>query len=186
MGDMEVESMPANPLPADSKLRTWKPTMMAATTNSGNAADVIDWMREEIEAAGFIHIHEHVYKLPTGDWPQHPIWKEAGRLSMGQFRVRAFASPVATLLTGERGGFDGWATWGLATHGAPSPWSAAEIAVWCAQLRQELDKGYHIYHTHRRVWAQKPFESPPAKGSEPVLENVEAPTAVPVEAPAKY
>lgn len=29
---------------------------------------------------------------------------------------------------------------------------------WLARVQSDLDKGYHVYHHGRRVWAQKPFE----------------------------
>lgn len=83
--------MAPKPLPENSMLHTWKPTILAATENGGNAADLMDWMREEIEIAGFVNVHEQSFKLPMGDWPQHPIWKEAGRLGMIHFKV---SSPI--------------------------------------------------------------------------------------------
>lgn len=85
--DTDMCSMEPKPLPADAKLRGFKPIIAAATKNAGNAADLVDFMKEEIEAAGFINLHEHNFKLPLGSWPQHPIYKEAGRLSMAHIRV---------------------------------------------------------------------------------------------------
>lgn len=84
--------MASKPVPENSILHTWKPTILAANQNAGNAADVIDWMRQEIEDAGFVSIQEYNFKLPTGDWPQHPIWKEAGRLGMIHFKVSSSIS----------------------------------------------------------------------------------------------
>lgn len=85
---MGVCSLASKSLPETSILHTWKPTILSATENGGNAADVIDWMREEIEDAGFVNLHDLDFNIPTGDWPQHPVWKEAGRLGMIHFKVR--------------------------------------------------------------------------------------------------
>lgn len=42
--------------------------------------DAIDQCEERIAAAGFINIHEKLYKVPLGDWAKHPLLKEAGRI----------------------------------------------------------------------------------------------------------
>lgn len=34
--------------------------------------------------------------------------------------------------------------------GAPEPWTAEEVEVYCAKIRKELDQKYHIYQLHRR------------------------------------
>lgn len=85
--DMEIHSMEPKVLPKDAVLHTWRPTMYAMAENAGQAADCIDWMKTEIEDAGFINVHELDFKLPTGDWPSHPAWKEAGRLSAVLYKV---------------------------------------------------------------------------------------------------
>lgn len=38
------------------------------------------------------------------------------------------------------------------------PWTKEEVEEWLARVQVDLEKGYHIYHYARRVWAQKPFE----------------------------
>lgn len=68
-------------------------------------------------------------------------------------------------------------TWGLSKFGAPSPWSPAEIEVWVAKLRNEIDQGYHVYNMNKRVWAQKPYDAASkAEGEQPMEEN-DAPAA---------
>lgn len=97
--DMEVRSLPAKSLPEDATLRTYKSTLLAATENAGHASDNTDWMRQEIEDAGFVNVHELDFKMPVGDWPSHPVWKEAGKLSAILYKVRAFVSPPSFLIT---------------------------------------------------------------------------------------
>lgn len=69
------------PAPEDSLLANFGPTLHKCAEKTGNATDITDWMREEIEAAGFTNVHERQLKMPVGDWPAHPIYKEAGRLA---------------------------------------------------------------------------------------------------------
>ena len=71
--DINLLSVPAQPIPDDSVLKTWKPTMTACTENAGYAANCATWMKQEIEAAGFSNVHELDFKLPTGDRPSHPV-----------------------------------------------------------------------------------------------------------------
>ena len=95
--DIVVRSMDPKPLPKNAVLHTWKPTMYATTENAGYASDCIDWMKQEIEDAGFINVHEIDFKLPTGDWSSHPVWKEAGRLSAVLYKVSGFRPESAVL-----------------------------------------------------------------------------------------
>lgn len=41
-------------------------------------------MRERIEEAGFINIHQQDYKMPIGSWPKIQVYKDAGRLCKQQ------------------------------------------------------------------------------------------------------
>lgn len=41
----------------------------------------------------------------------------------------------------------------------PKPSTVEEVQVWLAKARNEVNKGYPIYHKYTRVWAQKPFEA---------------------------
>lgn len=97
--DMEVRSLPAKSLPEDAMLRAYKSTLLAATENAGHASDNTDWMRQEIEDAGFVNVHELDFKMPVGEWPSHPVWKEAGKLSATLYKVRAFVSTPSSLIT---------------------------------------------------------------------------------------
>lgn len=60
--------------------------MEPVVAQTGNCMHVTDLMREGIEKAGFINIHERVFKFLIGDWPKHPIYKEAGRLHMKSYK----------------------------------------------------------------------------------------------------
>ena len=48
----------------------------------------------------------------------------------------------------------------ILTHfGTPRPWSAEEVQVYLAKIRKDVDAGYHLYQTHKRIWAMKPFDA---------------------------
>lgn len=140
-------------LPADSLLSKWRTEMGAIAEETGNTIAVTDRMRQGIEDARFTNICERWFKFPIGDWPKHPVYKEAGTMNRMMFRQ----------------GLEGWIVWTLTNAG----WSAAEVQVYCAKMKQELDSNYHIYQWNRRIWAQKPYDDEPMAEQQPVVENVE-------------
>lgn len=118
-------------LPEDSLLRTWGPNTLRAAEKSGRPIDTMDTMRASIEKAGFVDVHEKLYKLPIGPWPKEPILKEAGRLDYQQFRA----------------GIEGWGMWLLTKHGAPEPWTREEVLAYVTKLQAEIkNPHYHSYH----------------------------------------
>ena len=81
---------------------------------TGYNAKVLETMRAGIENAGFINVHERDFKMPIGDWPKHPLYKEAGRLC----------------LQGTKDGQEGWLMYALTRWGLPQPWSPEEVTVY--------------------------------------------------------
>ncbi|KAJ5730705.1 uncharacterized protein N7483_005213 [Penicillium malachiteum] len=131
-------------LPEDSILTQWGKNIVAAASNAGKPVDTLDTMRTEIEKAGFVDIHEKVYKWPIGPWPRDSVLKEAGRLSYHMWRT----------------GMEGWAMYLLTKYGVPEPWSKEEVQVYVAKARRDIQNPtYHIYHKSRRIWARKPTEA---------------------------
>lgn len=118
-------------LPEDSILASWGPNIIGAAALSGRPVDTIDTMRKEIEKAGFIDLHEKVYRWPIGPWPKDPVLKEAGRLNWHMWKT----------------GMDGYATYLLTKFGLPEPWSIEEVQVFVAKARAEINNPkHHIYH----------------------------------------
>ena len=117
-------------LPKDNILHTWGPNIIGAASNSGRPADTLDTMREQIEKAGFVDIHEKVYKWPIGPWPRDPVLKETGRLNHHMWMT----------------GMDGWAMYLLTKFGLPQPWSKEEVQVYVAKARAEVQNPrHHLY-----------------------------------------
>lgn len=50
-----------------------------AAVASENPQTMFKEMRGMIEKAGFVNVQEKVIKIPFGDWPKHPVYKDAGR-----------------------------------------------------------------------------------------------------------
>ncbi|KFY28414.1 hypothetical protein V493_02946 [Pseudogymnoascus sp. VKM F-4281 (FW-2241)] len=132
-------------LKPDSLLAGWGQTFLDCGAHAGRALDTQTTMRDSIAAAGFTEIHEKLYKCPIGEWPKHPVYKDAGRVNAVHWKS----------------GLEGWAMWLLTKHGRPQPWSADEVRVYVAKVRRELieGSGLHIYHFTRRVWARKPLNA---------------------------
>ncbi|KXG52938.1 uncharacterized protein PGRI_081930 [Penicillium griseofulvum] len=135
-------------LPPDSALSSWGPLMQTCGDRAGRSCDIVLTMSESIKNAGFVDVHEKVYKWPIGPWPRDQKFKEAGMVNCQHWMS----------------GMEGWCMWLLTKFGDPQPWTKEEVHVYCAKLRSELKNPYiHAYHKARRVWARKPMpgELPP-------------------------
>ncbi|OQE00705.1 hypothetical protein PENVUL_c047G01343 [Penicillium vulpinum] len=129
-------------LPANSILREWGPNMNACGARAGRPLETIDTMRGAMEKAGFVDLHEQVYRWPIGPWARDKKYKEAGVVNFQHWLS----------------GMEGWCMWLLTHFGSPSPWSKDEVTVYLAKVRSEIkNPRYHLYQRARRVWARKPF-----------------------------
>lgn len=129
-------------LPPDSKMATWGPLMQICGTRAGRLCDIILTMSTSIQKAGFVDVHEKVYKWPIGPWPKDHKFKEAGTVNIQHWMS----------------GMEGWCMWLLTKFGHPAPWAKEEVHVYCANLRNEMkNPRFHVYHKARRVWARKPM-----------------------------
>ena len=118
-------------LPKDSYLARWRDNFLACAERSGRRLDTQTIMKEAIDEAGSINIQEKSYKCPIRGWPKDVVLKEAGKIN------KAYWSS----------GLEDWAMWLPTKHSKPEPWSANEVRVYVAKVRQELqDPKLHIYH----------------------------------------
>ncbi|KAF2766154.1 S-adenosyl-L-methionine-dependent methyltransferase [Teratosphaeria nubilosa] len=131
-------------LAEDSLLAGWGQTFLDCADRAGRSLNTQEEMKSRIEQAGFVNIQDHLFKCPIGNWPKNKVLKEAGRINFHHWTS----------------GLDGWSMFLLTKFGAPKPWTADEVRVYVAKVRQELqDRKLHIYHLTRRVWAQKPYDA---------------------------
>ncbi|KAJ5912936.1 hypothetical protein N7504_001819 [Penicillium tannophilum] len=146
-------------LPEDSILASWGDNLIAASNKSGRPMGTLDTMREQIEKAGFIDVHEKVYKWPIGGWAKDPVLKEAGRLNSTMWKS----------------GMEGWAMYLLTRYGTPKPWSKQEVQVLVAKARAEVkNPAHHIYILARRIWARRPTSEELAKESKVTSESTQS------------
>lgn len=118
-------------LPKDSLLAGWGDNFLGCSDRSGRPLSTQTTMAGRMASVGFINLQDDLFKCPLGSWPKDKRLKEAGRVNFAHWSA----------------GLDGWAMWLLTKHGAPKPWSADEVRVYVAKVRQELkQKGLHIYH----------------------------------------
>lgn len=118
-------------LPKDNVLNVWGPRIYKASEKGGRPVDVLPLMRRGVEKAGFVDVHDKVYKFPIGPWAKDPVLKEAGRLNHHMWKI----------------GLDGFAMHLLTNFGDPKPWTPDEVQVYVAKARAELcNPRFHIYH----------------------------------------
>ncbi len=73
-------------LPPDSHLAEWSGVFDRIAERSGKSIRTWEEMRPRIEAAGFINVHDKMYKAPYGTWPRNQIFKDAGRCNIMGFK----------------------------------------------------------------------------------------------------
>lgn len=116
-------------LPPDSLLTSMGDKLEAFGVRTGNTGRTVDLMRDGIEKAGYTNIHQHPYKAPVGAWAKGVRYKEAGAMNLEHYKE----------------GLEGWIMWAFTKYGEPEPWSAEQVQVYVKELKEDLDKGYHIY-----------------------------------------
>lgn len=118
-------------IPEDHILHRWGPVFWRCAEKSGRPLDTEQTMRASVEKAGFVNVHEKLYKCPIGGWPKEKIYKDAGNVNRAHWNA----------------GLEGWSMWLLTKFGEPTPWNADEVQVWVAQNRAGLnDPKIHSYH----------------------------------------
>lgn len=132
----------------------------AAANESGKRMDLIKTMRESIEKAGFVDVHEKSVKWPIGPWAKDKTKKELGSINLYHWL----------------NGMEGYIMYLMTKFGDPEPWTQEEVRVYTAQMRKDLlNPRYHPYQFSKRVWARKPFpeELKQAEEEEPVVKTEE-------------
>lgn len=117
-------------LKPDKVLADWGNNFIGCGERAGRPLTTQETMRGAIEKAGFIDVHECLYKVPMGPWPKDRVLKEVGLLNYHHWKS----------------GLEGYAMWLLTKFGAPSPWTKEEVEVYLARVRAELkDTKIHGY-----------------------------------------
>ena len=68
------------PLPLDPYFAKWGFIVPQCLSEVRKRLDTVDTFKSEIEAAGFVDIHEEVYKLPIGEWAEKLHCEASGKI----------------------------------------------------------------------------------------------------------
>lgn len=118
----------------------WTQTQDKAAMNMGRPLRIANKLKRWYEQAGFVDVHEEVFKLPINSWPKDPQWKMLGRFN-------------------ETNLLDGLQAFSLQPFQKGLNWSKDEIEVYLVHIRKALsDRNVHAYHKIFIVWGRKPFD----------------------------
>ncbi|KAL2356158.1 S-adenosyl-L-methionine-dependent methyltransferase, partial [Cryomyces antarcticus] len=116
----------------------WTRTQDEAAMAIGRPLRIANKLRKWYEDAGFVDVHEVVYKLPVNGWPKDCKLKMLGRFS------------EESLLDGIQAFSLAWLHRGLG-------WSKEQIEVYLVDVRKAIsDRSVHAYHKIFVVWGRKP------------------------------
>lgn len=118
-------------VPPDNILFGFGDLITSAANKMGRPINIYQTFRRSIEKAGFVDIHEKVYKWPIGPWPRDKLLKEVGAVNFHHWSS----------------GLEGYIMFVLTKFGEPKPWSKDEVLVYAARIRSELtNPRHHVYH----------------------------------------
>jgi hypothetical protein len=111
----------------DSIFDKWGKTSLMLGEKFGKSLRTVDEAKAGLEAAGFINVVEHRWKLPIGGWAVDKRFKELGLYNRINWEQ----------------GIEGWSLYLLTTL---EGWSMEEVQVYLALMRQALrDRRIHAY-----------------------------------------
>ncbi|KAF2752173.1 S-adenosyl-L-methionine-dependent methyltransferase [Sporormia fimetaria CBS 119925] len=124
----------------DYAFAEWTQTQDKAAMNLGKPLRIANKLKRWYEQAGFVDVHEEVFRLPINSWPKDPRFKMLGKFS------------AENLL-------DGLQAFSLQLFQKGLNWTKEEIEVYLVGVRQALlDRSVHAYHKVYVVWGRKPYD----------------------------
>ncbi|KZM20216.1 uncharacterized protein EKO05_0001102 [Ascochyta rabiei] len=122
----------------DSIFEQWGEISLLLGDKFGKTLRVVDEAKGNMEAAGFVNVVEHRWKLPVGGWAADRRFKEIGQYNKIHWDQ----------------GIEGWSLYLLTTV---LKWSIEEVQIYLAKMRTALkDRKIHAYQEVSLVYAQKP------------------------------
>ncbi|ORY11996.1 S-adenosyl-L-methionine-dependent methyltransferase [Clohesyomyces aquaticus] len=129
-----------NTMPPDYAFAEWTKTQDQAAMTIGKPLRIANKLKRWYEQAGFVDVHEEVYKLPINSWPRDPQFKMLGHFHQ------------INLL-------DGLQALSLRPFQEGLNWTIDQIEVYLAHVRRGIsDRNVHAYHKIYVVWGRKPEE----------------------------
>lgn len=118
----------------------WTATQDKAAMILGRPLRIANKLKRWYEQAGFVDVHEEIYKLPVNSWPKDPQFKMLGRFT-------------------ESNWLDGLQAFSLQMFQKGLGWTKDEIEVYLVHVRKAIsDRNVHAYHKIYVVWGRKPEE----------------------------
>jgi hypothetical protein len=112
----------------DYAFAEWTQTQDRAAMTMGRPLRIGNKLKRWYEQAGFVDVHEEIFKLPINSWPKDPQWKMLGRFN-------------------ETNLLDGLQAFSLQPFQKGLGWTKDEIEVYLVQIRKALsDRSVHAYH----------------------------------------
>ncbi|KZF24377.1 S-adenosyl-L-methionine-dependent methyltransferase [Xylona heveae TC161] len=117
---------------------TWSRDLDDAAIRNDRPIRIANKLKRWYEEAGFVDVHEEVFKVAANPWPKDEHMKRLGRLSM------------RNILEGLQG-------LSMATFHRALGWTKEEVEVYLVEVRKALqDRSVHAYHKIFVVWGRKP------------------------------
>ena len=114
-------------VPKDSIFDQWGKISLDLGDKFGKSLRTVDESKGGIEAAGFVNVTEHRWKVPIGGWAADKKFKEIGLYNRLHWEQ----------------GIEGWSIYLLTTV---LEWSMDEVQVYLAKMRAALkDRRIHAY-----------------------------------------
>ncbi|KAJ9639627.1 uncharacterized protein PV06_03077 [Exophiala oligosperma] len=124
-------------------LLDWVEQINEASKRFGKILQSAAGMKAHMVDAGFVDVHEEVYKVPIGTWPKERRFKELGMYYRAQF-------------------IDAVEPYTLALYTRVLGYTPDEARIIVARVKRDLaNPKYHMYVHFHFVWGQKPPEQVP-------------------------
>ncbi|KAF2741837.1 S-adenosyl-L-methionine-dependent methyltransferase [Sporormia fimetaria CBS 119925] len=125
----------------DNPFFRWSQLMAESVRKYGIEPDPGPKLKQWVEDAGFVNVSAHVFPIPMGTWPKDKRLKEIGAFNILSMLDNLEGITMRALKTGMR-------------------WSADEVKVFCAQIRNALrDKSARFQSNFYVVYGQKPQDA---------------------------
>lgn len=106
----------------------WTQIQDEAAMKMGKPMRIANKLKRWYEQAGFVDVHEEVFKLPINSWPRDPQFKMLGRFNETNY-------------------LDGLQAWSLQLFTRGLEWTKDEIEVYLVDVRKAIsDRNVHAYH----------------------------------------
>ncbi|KAF2444299.1 S-adenosyl-L-methionine-dependent methyltransferase [Karstenula rhodostoma CBS 690.94] len=127
-------------MPPDYPFALWAKTQDRAAMEIGKPMRIGNKFKRWYEQAGFVDVHEEVFKLPINGWPKDPQFKMLGKFN-------------------EQNYIEGIQAWSLFMFTRGLNWTKDEIEVFLVNVRKAISNhSVHGYHKIYVVWGRKPHE----------------------------